>query len=198
MTFFSTKTYYGLIRYYIWGNSTFTSKNAYTHLLGHSSADPIFKWIWKSSCEPKHKVFFWLLVQDRLSTRNLFRRNMNLPSHVCVLCNLDTEETVEHLFMDCDFAKACWGLLGLTVISTPDNVQRFKSFKSQLNCSFYMEIIILLCWSIWTVRNDLIFRGIPSCCLRGLEIFKLFFKQLLWRAKKKYFPAIELWLEQVV
>jgi hypothetical protein len=30
------------------------------------------------------------------------------------------------------------------------------------------------------------------------EIFKITFKQLLWRAKKSYFPAIESWIEQVV
>jgi hypothetical protein len=35
-------------------------------------------------------------------------------------------------------------------------------------------------------------------CFSCIEIFRLHFKQLLWRAKKKYFPAIELWLEQLV
>jgi hypothetical protein len=34
--------------------------------------------------------------------------------------------------------------------------------------------------------------------MRRFEIFKSIFGQLLWRAKRKYFPAIESWLEQVV
>jgi len=69
---------------YIWGNSFFSSKSVYHHLIiGHPKVDQIFKWIWKSSCQPKHKVFFWLLDQDRLSTRNLLKRkNMYLPSYV--------------------------------------------------------------------------------------------------------------------
>jgi hypothetical protein len=48
-----------------------------------------------------------------------------------------------------------------------------------------MEVIIIMSWSIWTLRNDVIFWGIPASSLRGLEIFKATFGQLLWRAKKK-------------
>jgi hypothetical protein len=94
--------------FYIWGCFTFTSKKAYQHLLGASWAAPIFKWIWRSSCQPKHKVFFWLLIQDRLSSRNILRRRqMFLPSYDCVLCPLSTEETVDHLFLECNLAREC-------------------------------------------------------------------------------------------
>lgn len=154
---------------------------------------------WKSSCQHKHKVFFWLLVQDRLSTLNILKRkNQQIASFNCVLCSLNTEETVDHLFFECDLAKTCWGLIGLTVNSSPDPIQRFESFRLQINTSSFMEIIIIMCWSLWTVRNDVIFRGIPASSMRRFEIFKSIFGQLLWRAKRKYFPAIESWLEQVV
>ena len=53
---------------YSWGSSIFTSKKAYCQLRGRSLLHPIYKWIWKSSCQHKHKVFFWLLTNDRLST----------------------------------------------------------------------------------------------------------------------------------
>lgn len=184
---------------YIWGTSFFSSKRAYRQLIGYAQPSPVFRWIWKSSCQPKHKVFFWLLVQDRLSTRNILgRRNMHLPSYNCVLCSLSCEETVDHLFLECDFAKACWGLLGLTVISSPSPIQRFQCFRSQIGEAFFMEIIILMCWSIWAVRNDVIFKGLEVSALRCLFIFKNLFKLLLWRAKQAYFPAINLWLEQVM
>jgi hypothetical protein len=46
---------------------------------------PHFVWIWKSSFQPKHKFFFWLLIHDRINTRNLLKRkNMILPSYDCV------------------------------------------------------------------------------------------------------------------
>lgn len=183
---------------YIWGSNVFSSRKAYKQLSGQANVHPVYKWIWKSSCQPKHKVFFWLLVTDRLSTRNILgRRHMHLPSFNCVLCSLGLEDTVDHLFLECPFAKNCWSLVGLTIVNTPDMFQRFESLKQQLNVKFFMEVIIILCWSIWTIRNDAIFRGLPIDCLRCLELFKFNFGQLLWRAKKKYFPLIESWLQLI-
>jgi hypothetical protein len=43
---------------YVWGSSQFSSQRAYKHLSGHIDTPPVFKWLWKSFCHPKHKVFF--------------------------------------------------------------------------------------------------------------------------------------------
>jgi hypothetical protein len=56
---------------YIWGSGIFTSKQAYNNMMGHAQAPPPFQWLWKSRCEGKHRVFFWLLLNDGLNTRNL-------------------------------------------------------------------------------------------------------------------------------
>lgn len=56
------------------GTSTFKSGKAYKKLQGHHYIDPVFKCLWKSACQPKHKVFCWLLLKDRLSTKNILRR----------------------------------------------------------------------------------------------------------------------------
>jgi hypothetical protein len=100
---------------YIWGNSNYSSSKAYKHLIGITLAHPLFRQIWKCSCQPNHKVFFWLLLQDRLSTKNLLRRKtMSLPSYSCVTCMDGNEETVEHLFLECALLEtvgACLELL---------------------------------------------------------------------------------------
>jgi hypothetical protein len=31
-----------------------------------------------------------------------------------------------------------------------------------MNVAFYREIIVIMSWSIWTIRNDAIFRGIAQ------------------------------------
>jgi hypothetical protein len=83
---------------YRWGHS-FSPKRAYLHLVGPRQVHQAYKWLWKSSVQKRHKVFFWLLLKDRLSTRNILRRrNKALPSYECVLCNLHVEETLEHFF----------------------------------------------------------------------------------------------------
>jgi hypothetical protein len=39
--------------------------------------------LWKTSVQKRHKVFFWLLLKDRLSTRNiLWRRKSYRPMNV--------------------------------------------------------------------------------------------------------------------
>jgi hypothetical protein len=47
-----------------------------------------------------------------------------------------------------------------------------------------MDIIVLICWSIWSVRNNLIFRGEVD----SLEIYKHYYKEVfglvILRAKK--------------
>lgn len=42
---------------FIWGSSSFSTAKAYKSLIGHRRIDPLFKWIWKSKCQMKHKVF---------------------------------------------------------------------------------------------------------------------------------------------
>jgi hypothetical protein len=61
-----------------------------------------------------------------------------------------------------------------------------------------MEVIILMTWAIWNTKNDCIFKNedptMGACKRKFIKDFKL----LLYRAKKKkYFPTIEQWLEDI-
>jgi hypothetical protein len=49
----------------------FCSWKAYWSLIGHASTH-VFSWIWACSCQPKHKVFFWLLLKDHPKISCLF------------------------------------------------------------------------------------------------------------------------------
>ena len=101
---------------YIWGSLFFSSSKAYKQLTGHAIISPAFKWLWKNCCQHKHKIFFWLLLKDRLSTRDLLgRKGMILQSHDCVLCDQNTRETVEYLFLTCPLATQFWASLGLMI-----------------------------------------------------------------------------------
>ena len=178
--------------HYIWGSPLFSSKKAYLHLTGHAQVHAVFSWLWKSSCQNKHKVFFWLLLKDRLSTRNILRRKtMVLDSYACELCNTGQEETLEHLFFQCPFAVSCWNLLHLQVPLQATVLEIMDSLAAQLRMPIFMNILILLCWTIWCTRNGVIFENqsasLPSC--------KVFFKKeitlLLHRVKPKHQVCLE-------
>lgn len=118
---------------YIWGSSNFTSNKAYYKLLGSISVPPVYNWLWKSNYLPKRKVFFWLVLKDRLSTREILRRkNMDLQSYNCVLCHLNIEESLHHLFLDCPFAMCCWNLLGLAHLIQGDVFDTINLLKAQI------------------------------------------------------------------
>ena len=70
---------------YIWGSETFSCSKAYKVMIGYQPVLPHFFWIWNSSCQSKHKIFFWLLLHDRLNTRNLLRRKISSCNHTTVL-----------------------------------------------------------------------------------------------------------------
>jgi hypothetical protein len=93
---------------YILGSPEFLVKKAYLAISGHSQVHLIFKWLWASKCQPKNKVFFWLLLQDKLNIRDrLRRRDMELESYTCENCILQRNETIYHLFLRCNFVKNC-------------------------------------------------------------------------------------------
>jgi hypothetical protein len=84
---------------------------------------------------------------------------MALDSYDCPLCNLNSDETFMHLFFHCPFAMSCWNVLGLAPFIQPELLQTLSVFKDVIHQSFFMEIIISMCWAIWSARNDSIFRG---------------------------------------
>lgn len=124
---------------YASGSSKFKSSVIYRHLLEHNVIDPSFKWAWKSYCQPKHKVFCWLLLKDRLSTRNILRRKrMALGSYNCEFCSMNVEETIEHLLWYCPFAQDCWGSLNLEIMQNGDSCEIVAALKVQMNSQFFM------------------------------------------------------------
>jgi hypothetical protein len=84
---------------YDWGDKILPS-SYYASLHAHLMVPPVFKWIWKSACMMNTKVFAWLLLNDRLNTKDLLvRRNWKVAEdNFCKLCPTMTYEDRLHLF----------------------------------------------------------------------------------------------------
>jgi hypothetical protein len=62
--------------------------------------------IWKLILPPRVQFFTWMVINNRIMTRdNLKKRNLNKPE-TCVFCSCN--ESVQHLFFDCIVAKLVW------------------------------------------------------------------------------------------
>lgn len=132
---------------FIWGSITFSSSKTSKVLIGHGTIHPAFKWLWKTSCQCKHRVFFWLLLKDRLSTRNMLRsKNLKLENLNRVLCPGNAEETAQHLFQDCTFAKTkpVGGILNFNFQTNQPLPLLIEGFKQHFFAPFFLEIFILI------------------------------------------------------
>ncbi|EES18608.2 hypothetical protein SORBI_3009G220900 [Sorghum bicolor] len=122
---------------------------------------------------------------------------MDLENYNCVLCSEQTEESIEHLFISCQFASEAWQSINLSVNSGMQPLQNLEFLRAQINQSFFMEIIILFCWAIWMSRNNYVFRDIPPSVQGCKTIFRAEFLWLLCRVKSKYFPRIQEWIDNL-
>ena len=158
---------------YIWGSDQFSVAKAYKLMMGVKIVPQQFNWIWNSSCQPKHKVFFWRLLHDRLNTRNLLRRkSFHLDNYNYAVNNCQQEETLQHLFWTCPFAAQCWDIICPTRQANVSVLEASTDLKLKLYVPFFMEIIILASWAIWISRNNLIFQDIqPS--IQGWKVMFL-------------------------
>ena len=172
---------------YIWGNSNFSASKAYRVIIGVKQVPPHFAWIWKSSCQPKHKMFFWMLLHDRLNTRNLLRRKtMILEEYTCAVMNCQQEETLHHLFWGCQFSRICWNFICPQRSPNLSVLEAFQDLKEKLKVPFFMEIIILGSWAIWVTRNNKIFENIQPSFQGWKHIYFEELKLLSHRIKAKY------------
>jgi hypothetical protein len=124
---------------YIWDNTTFSVNKAYKVMFGSQPTPPHFSWIWNSSCQAKHKFFFWLLLLDRLNTRNqLGRKKFHLPSYACATLQCNEEETLIHLFWARPFAESCWNYVCPTRgrnLSVLESIEDLKKKDSLAFCN---------------------------------------------------------------
>ncbi|PUZ56571.1 hypothetical protein GQ55_5G331700 [Panicum hallii var. hallii] len=97
--------------------------------------------------------------------------------------------------------KAAWtmvclpkeeGGLGIQPADSDSIFKIMDSLKIQLNTPNFMSIIILLCWTIWTSRNDLFFHGIQP----SLIGYRAFFRKelVMHQVRPKHKLSLEEWI----
>jgi hypothetical protein len=144
---------------YQWGDG-YRPARFYAHAHASFQADPIYLWLWKSSCTMNIKVFAWLLPSDRLNTRDLLqRRNWKVTEDKhCVLCVTRAYEDRLHLFFTCNFSQRVWNYLQINWLAGGDIQSVVSAARRDFGQPFFMEVMMLACWNIWKQRNGKIFR----------------------------------------
>eukprot|EP00253_Pinus_taeda_P008137 PITA_08137 len=157
--------------------SSYTIKSGHHYIYNNTYQIPTWNhWriIWKLEAIPKIKFFTWLLLKGKvLTAENLSKRGINDPSR-CPNC-YSAEETIQHLFIDCPFAKRCWinmSSLGNINWQPQHNIAEtiyewkkncpWKDKRSRIVKRIWDTIPHSLLWRIWLSRNKKIFQNKES------------------------------------
>ncbi|XP_022003858.1 uncharacterized protein LOC110901312 [Helianthus annuus] len=154
--------------------------------LFHPRAGPDI-WIWKPAANlwllgGRHQIcsvgiVSWRALSERLPTKSaLVARNVDVGSIGYPLCN-EHPESSDHLFVACQFSQAIWLVIAqwckippLITFSLKDvldirsAVSGSKRKKKLINAIFQVVI-----WSIWRLRNEVIFRQVDPNMSRVIE-----------------------------
>ena len=119
---------------------------------------------------------------------------MALSTFYCAICNNGIEETLHHLFFQISLALDCCTLLQVQSLTSGSVFDIIESLKFQLNSPIFMSLIILLCWTIWITRNDLIFQGIQPSMGQCRNYLRKELTMLLHRVNIKHKLFLEEWI----
>jgi hypothetical protein len=161
-------------RVFTWGNQDYTSAKYYKFVFEALPEDAALSAISKSKCLPKLKVFAWLLLMDRLNTKDLMlRKNWHVEGgSSCVLCSANALETRDRLLFQSPFADAWWDLIGIQWNCSFQISSCFIQAQILFRGPCFIVVVVSAAWNIWKERNNFIFRNETPSLARWKVRFK--------------------------
>ncbi|XP_056692000.1 uncharacterized protein [Spinacia oleracea] len=140
--------------------SRYSIKEVYNLIQTQADKTQWARYVWNRLSIPKHRFILWMLIWDRLKTRDKLFNYGVCADNLCSFCG-DAVETSAHLFFDCVYNKrflvALLAWLGLNTHRTsvsliPHWIRRNCriSFKREV---FYASIAGGV-YQIWKARNS--------------------------------------------
>jgi hypothetical protein len=151
---------------FIWNlhqNGIYIVHSLYLTLINNGIAN-INKQLWRVKIPLKIKIFMWYMKKAVVLMKdNLARRNWG-DSKQCSFCLQN--ETIQHLFFYCYYARFIWRLTHITFgITPPRNIQHmFRPLTNQVGGKLKWHLLAgasAFYWVIWLSRNDVVFGKAP-------------------------------------
>lgn len=177
--------------------SEYSAKKFYDFMHQPVLANPILSWVWKSCCTMSIKMFAWLVIMDRVNTKDMIqRRHWKInDGPECVLCPTGALEDRNHLFIQCNFSVRVWNYLQIVWMDSNAMVEIALNARKDFNKPFFTEVVFLAWWNIWKVRNDRAFRHISPTFRQWRNGFIHDITLLTHRIKRRYRDALLKWID---
>jgi hypothetical protein len=115
--------------------------------------------MWKIPVPSRLHLFFWLLANNKVLTRDNIAKRKQVDDRTCLFCN--ENEIVLHLFFDCCIAQLLW-----RIVSEIADIPLIKDFESLgsiwirgRNFRVHNVLSSAIIWTIWKTRNNPCFQG---------------------------------------
>ncbi|XP_057453126.1 uncharacterized protein LOC130744988 [Lotus japonicus] len=154
------------------GGGSYSVNSSYVFLQGQNlgETNPVFSWIWTAPAPSNIKAFAWRVMLGRIQTRdNLLKRQVihTAAEALCPLCGR-VEESCSHLLFTCPAALLIWydvyAWLGVSTAQIPVgevHLLQFASIGSNKSQKLgEVAIWLTVVWSLWCVRNRIVFSGV--------------------------------------
>jgi hypothetical protein len=117
-----------------------------------------YKFLWKSKLPHKIKVFFWLVVRNKILTKDNLKKRSWIGSLNCCFCGVD--ESIDHLFFQCPIAKYMWRVIqvALNLRLIPKSIKNLYDNWLCKPKDKMAHLVLFGCgalfWAIWRTRNN--------------------------------------------
>jgi len=114
--------------------------------------------VWRNRAPPRVQFFAWLLVRERIQSRENLKRRKVLEDAACEIC-ASADETAAHIMFECEFAKSFWAALHIDLPSLITTAKLSELVPPQhIPAGHFDSFLLLCCWQLWKRRNNAVFR----------------------------------------
>ncbi|KAJ0764362.1 putative RNA-directed DNA polymerase [Helianthus annuus] len=133
----------------------------------HGRSVPAFPFFWNNFVPKKVGIVSWRAIIERLPTRAaLAARNIDVRDSSCPFCG-EYLETCDHIFAACQFAQVVWIVIAQWCKTPPVIAFSLKDLLdahvtlmgSKRKKKVFSAIFQVVIWSIWNMRNKIIFEN---------------------------------------
>lgn len=152
--------------FYLWRNSVGSPPSVFSTSKTWKALQPFilkvdwFNSVWFKSRIPKHDFILWLVMRDRLSTRDrLITWGLSIPSD-CLLCN-SASESKAHIFFNCSYSAEGWNSFFTHLALSPpvffDDIVRWvhrssRNQKLKTICKLIFQGVVYFLWKEMNTR----------------------------------------------
>ena len=99
--------------------------------------------------------------QGTLPTTDRLRSRMVPVSSLCLVCVADRESSL-HLLFECPLAMSYWILTPILIHGRYESIMIWFSHVMSFCSPIDISIAIIVCWTLWTNRNNIVQRNYRS------------------------------------